>query len=75
MLIVFECIVGTKYLYSTYGWTLLSAVVEGASGKKFPEIMKDFFKQLGLENTYLDENKPLIYNRARCESFCLMCDL
>ena len=27
--------------------------------------MKAFFHEMGLTNTYLDENKPLIYNRAK----------
>jgi hypothetical protein len=44
----------------------VSAVVEGASGgKKFGDIMKTLFYDLGLENTYLDENLPIIHNRAR----------
>jgi len=56
---------GSEYLYSTHNWTLVSAVVEGASGKKFPQLMKELFKDLGLMNTYLDEAMPIIQNRAR----------
>jgi CubicO group peptidase (beta-lactamase class C family) len=43
----------------------LSAVVESVVGEPFEKFMKRFFKELGLNNTYLDENEPLIYNRAR----------
>jgi len=61
-----KCVnVGTEYLYSTYAWTLLSAVVEAASGRKFTEVMKDVFRDLGLENTYLDEDRPVIPHRSR----------
>jgi len=56
---------GTEFLYSTLGWTLLSAVVEGASGCKFTEVMKDLFRDLGLENTYFDEDRPIIPYRSR----------
>ena len=31
---------GTNYRFSTYGWILLSAVVEGASGEPFPTFMR-----------------------------------
>nr|XP_045581253.1 serine beta-lactamase-like protein LACTB, mitochondrial [Procambarus clarkii]XP_045581254.1 serine beta-lactamase-like protein LACTB, mitochondrial [Procambarus clarkii]XP_045581255.1 serine beta-lactamase-like protein LACTB, mitochondrial [Procambarus clarkii]XP_045581256.1 serine beta-lactamase-like protein LACTB, mitochondrial [Procambarus clarkii]XP_045581258.1 serine beta-lactamase-like protein LACTB, mitochondrial [Procambarus clarkii]XP_045581259.1 serine beta-lactamase-like protein len=56
---------GTDYLYTTHGWTVVSAVVEGASGKPFTEVITRLFYDLGLENTYLDKNAPIIYNRAR----------
>ncbi|XP_076439118.1 serine beta-lactamase-like protein LACTB, mitochondrial [Babylonia areolata] len=56
---------GTKYLYSTHAWTLVAAVVEGATKTKLPVLFRRLFRDLGLGNTYLDENDPLIYNRAR----------
>ena len=34
-------------------------------GVEFAKFMKQQFKQLGLSNTYLDENGPIIYNRAK----------
>ncbi len=58
-------IIGTEFLYTTHGWTLVSAVVEGASGLKFEPFIKEVFKDMGLDQTYLDENEPLIYNRAK----------
>jgi serine beta-lactamase-like protein LACTB len=54
-----------SFLYTTYGWTLVSAVVEAAASKPFPEVMKEFFQVMGLKHTYLDEPEPLIYNRSR----------
>ncbi|GFU57407.1 serine beta-lactamase-like protein LACTB, mitochondrial [Nephila pilipes] len=56
---------GTKFLYSTHGWTLVSAIVEAASKEQFTVHMTKLFKTLGLINTYLDENDVLIYNRSR----------
>jgi serine beta-lactamase-like protein LACTB, mitochondrial len=56
---------GTKFLYTTHGWTLISAVVESIVKKPFTTYIKTVFDELGLKNTYLDLNPPLIYNRAR----------
>ncbi|XP_069701662.1 serine beta-lactamase-like protein LACTB, mitochondrial [Periplaneta americana] len=56
---------GESFLYTTHGWTLISAVVEAAAKEPFTKVMKDFFQVMGLKHTYLDEPEPLIYNRAR----------
>lgn len=56
---------GHGYKYTTYGWTLLSAVVEGAAGKPFTKVITKLFHDLGLENTYLDKNDPIIYKRGK----------
>jgi serine beta-lactamase-like protein LACTB, mitochondrial len=46
---------GTKYQFSTYGWVLLSAVVEDASGERFPRFMsREVFKPLGMDRTGLE---------------------
>ena len=58
-------VAGTKYFYTSHGWTLVAAVLEGATKRKFPDLICDLFRDLGLDNTYLDQNQPLIYNRAR----------
>ncbi|GAB5410425.1 MAG: serine hydrolase domain-containing protein [Balneolaceae bacterium] len=43
---------GTQYSYSSYGWNLLSAVIEGASGEEFLFFMKDnVFDPMGMNNT------------------------
>ena len=46
---------GTKYQFSTYGWVLLSAVVESASGEPFASfISREVFKPLGMDRTALE---------------------
>lgn len=43
---------GTQYSYSSYGWNLISAVIEGASGEEFLTFMKkEVFDPLGMNNT------------------------
>ncbi|XP_064472359.1 serine beta-lactamase-like protein LACTB, mitochondrial isoform X2 [Ornithodoros turicata] len=56
---------GSKYLYTTLGWTLVSAAVEGASKESFPKYLNKVLKTIGMTSTYLDKNEPIIYNRAR----------
>jgi CubicO group peptidase (beta-lactamase class C family) len=57
---------GTKYSYSTYGYNLLAAIVESASGKSFGEYMEEHvWKPAGMRNTRLDDPYELIPNRAR----------
>lgn len=46
---------GTKYVYSTYGWTLISAAMEGATGQDFLAYMDDaVIRPLGLMHTGAD---------------------
>lgn len=59
------CKPGTEFLYSTHGWTLVSAVVEKAAKMPFEKYLKKMLDEMGLENTYLEEYQPLIYNRGR----------
>ncbi|MFQ6108840.1 MAG: serine hydrolase, partial [Candidatus Aminicenantales bacterium] len=57
---------GTKYHYSTYGYNLLGAVVEGASGMPYGEyIKKNIFEPLGMENSRMDDPVDLIPHRVR----------
>ncbi|XP_073435494.1 serine beta-lactamase-like protein LACTB, mitochondrial isoform X2 [Dendrobates tinctorius] len=60
---------GSQFLYSTHAWTLLSAVVERASGRKFLDYMQQMFRDLAMVNTLPEEHEPIIYNRARFYSF------
>jgi serine beta-lactamase-like protein LACTB, mitochondrial len=49
---------GTRYKYSTHGYTLLSAVIEGASGMSYLDYMKSkIFKPLKMDNTGPDERR------------------
>ena len=56
---------GTKFNYSTYGFNLVSAVVEGASGEQFVSYMKrHVFTPLGMTNTIAEFADSLIPGRA-----------
>ncbi|MEZ4772001.1 MAG: serine hydrolase domain-containing protein [Bacteroidia bacterium] len=57
---------GTKYSYSTYGYVLLSAVIEGASKMNFIDFMDDsILTPLNLKNTVPDYNSEIVENRTR----------
>ncbi len=45
---------GTAYYYSSYGWVLLSAVMEKASNKPFEQIMEESWAKLGMAHTSFD---------------------
>ena len=46
---------GTQYKFSTHGWILLSAVVEGAAEEPFTTFMsREVFAPLGMERTVLE---------------------
>jgi CubicO group peptidase (beta-lactamase class C family) len=57
---------GTKYNYSSYGFNLLGAAIEGASGQSYGDyIRENIFVPLGMENSRLDDPDDLIPNRVR----------
>jgi len=57
---------GTKFVYSTYGYNLLGAAIEGASGRVFLDYLRDnVFGPAGMTSTRVDEVGPLIPNRAQ----------
>lgn len=56
---------GSEFLYTTFGWTLLSAVVESAAKKKFLPYMYELFKDLDMNNTQAELHQNLVYGRAR----------
>ncbi|XP_058521716.1 serine beta-lactamase-like protein LACTB, mitochondrial isoform X3 [Ochotona princeps] len=56
---------GSQFLYSTFGYTLLAAIVERASGYKYLDYMQKIFQDLDMLATVQEENEPVIYNRAR----------
>ncbi|NIO48709.1 MAG: serine hydrolase [Candidatus Aminicenantes bacterium] len=56
---------GTKYNYSSYGFNLLGAVIEGASGQSYGDYIKEhIFDPLGMENSRMDDPDDLISNRV-----------
>jgi len=57
---------GTKYSYTTYGYTLLGTVIEGASGMSYIDYMREnVFKPAKMSHTQADNVYDIIPNRAR----------
>jgi CubicO group peptidase (beta-lactamase class C family) len=57
---------GTKYNYSSYGYNLLGAAVEGASGLPYGEFIKTrIFEPLDMTDSRMDNPLEIIPNRVR----------
>lgn len=57
---------GTRFHYSSYAWNLVSAVIEGASGRPFLTYMREaVFQPLGMRQTVADHVDSLVPFRAR----------
>ncbi len=57
---------GTKFNYSSYGFNLVSAVIEAASGENFLSYMQSHvFTPLGLVHTTADQNTQIVEQRSR----------
>ena len=57
---------GTKYLYSTYGYTLVGAVIEAAAGTTFAEYLDtNVFGPAGMAGARVDDVFEIIPRRAR----------
>jgi CubicO group peptidase (beta-lactamase class C family) len=57
---------GSKYSYSTYGYTLVACAVEGASGRSFESFMRErVLARAGMSRTRLDRVYEIIPDRAR----------
>jgi serine beta-lactamase-like protein LACTB len=58
---------GSRYLYSTFGYTLLSAVIEGASKQSYESyVQRAVLDPAGMSRTLLDKPAPIILGRAGC---------
>lgn len=55
---------GKAYHYSSYGWVLLSAVMEKASNKPFEQIMEESWNKLGMTHTSFDFPDKEIPNKS-----------
>ncbi len=56
---------GTQYAYSSYGYNLLSAVLEAASGKPFLDLLQDeVYAPLGMSNSGPDHVYAIVPNRT-----------
>lgn len=56
---------GTRFGYSSYGWNLLSAVIEGASRERYLTVMQRVFDRAEMRHTVADYVDSIIPNRAR----------
>lgn len=57
---------GTRFSYSSYGWNLISAVLEAASGEPFLALMQEtVFDPAGLAHTAPDDPLAVVPGRAR----------
>jgi CubicO group peptidase (beta-lactamase class C family) len=57
---------GTRYNYSTYGYNLLGAAIEGASGLPYGEyIRRSILEPLGMTDSRLDNPLAVIPNRVQ----------
>jgi len=57
---------GVKFVYSSYGFNLVSAVIESASGENFLAYMQEHvFTPLGLVHTTPDQNSKIVEERSR----------
>jgi len=57
---------GTRYSYSSYGYNLLGAVIEGASGMSYADYMRaNVWGPAGMNDTRMDDPLEVIPNRVR----------
>jgi serine beta-lactamase-like protein LACTB len=57
---------GTKFNYSTYGYTLLGCVLEGAASQKYVDYVREnIFKPAGMAQTQADDFFSIIPHRTR----------
>ena len=57
---------GTRYSYSSYGYNLLGAIIEAASGMSYGEYMRqNVWQPLGMNETRMDDPLEVIPNRVR----------
>jgi len=57
---------GTKYAYTSLGYTLLAAIIENVSKTSFEDFLKkNIFLPAGMESTLIDKQREIILNRVR----------
>jgi serine beta-lactamase-like protein LACTB len=61
---------GTKESYSSYGYNLIAAAIQSASGVKYQDyVNREIIARLGLRNTGFDDVRRVLPNRARRYSY------
>jgi len=57
---------GTKYHYSSYGYNLLGAVIEGAARQSYGDYLREnLWEPLGMHDTYMDDPDEILPGRVR----------
>jgi serine beta-lactamase-like protein LACTB, mitochondrial len=57
---------GSDYSYSTYGYTVVGCVIEGASGQRFASyVAEHVLKPAGMTHTFVDDVFEIVPHRAR----------
>ena len=57
---------GTKFHYSTYGYTVVGCVLEGAAGEKYADyVSENVFRPAGMEHTQPDDFFAIVAHRTR----------
>jgi serine beta-lactamase-like protein LACTB len=57
---------GSKFGYSTYGYTVVGCVIEGASGKKYYDYLREaVLVPAGMEHTVVDNLQTIVPGRTR----------
>ncbi len=57
---------GTQFHYSTYGYTLLGCVLEGAASQKYGDFVREnVFRPAGMEHTQADDFFAIVPHRTR----------
>ena len=57
---------GTKFHYSTYGYTVLGCVLEGAASEKYADFVKEnVFEPAGMVQTQTDDFFAIVLHRSR----------
>ncbi|MEZ4415972.1 MAG: serine hydrolase domain-containing protein [Gemmatimonadota bacterium] len=57
---------GERYSYSTYGWNLISAVVQSTAGRPFLDFMREeIIEPLNLRSTVAEHPDSILFHRAR----------
>jgi serine beta-lactamase-like protein LACTB, mitochondrial len=57
---------GTKFNYSTYGYTVVGCVIEGASGEKYFDYLRQHvLVPAGMTHTFVDDVFAIVPHRAR----------
>jgi CubicO group peptidase (beta-lactamase class C family) len=57
---------GTAYQYSTYGYSVVGCVIEGASGTRFQDyVAEHVLRPAGMTHTFVDDAFEIVPHRAR----------